>query len=328
MGALCCHDNPVKIRTLFGHEQTVNNLVTIKNTNGEYLVASCSNDSKIKLWNAFSDYNSLKGTLEGHEDRVTCLTTIKHMNEIYLVSGSDDNTIRVWDLSPFSLLKTINANSSVKCINTLNYQNGSAIVTASDKEMKLWNPFALNESYMFLTSLDNRGEHINCMTVLTLGGRHLIATGGGRVINIWDLNTERENKLAYTIKDSEEEDSTITCLSSFRPWFGEDVVVSGSGRKKVKIKIWNIAKEKLIKAFDAHDLWINAITSVRVNGEYLLASCGQDKKLKLWNPVLDEKLVKTYDEHEEAVTCIDTLEIDNHELMLTGSEDKTIKLWK
>lgn len=50
------------------------------------------NDSIIRIWNVFS--YQMESTLQGHEDSVTCMA----LDANFLFSGSDDKTIRVWNL--------------------------------------------------------------------------------------------------------------------------------------------------------------------------------------------------------------------------------------
>ncbi len=70
---------------------------------------------KIKLWNL--ETNVCLRTSIGHEHEVNCLKISSDKSK--LLSGSDDRTVRVWDISTGECLKTIDLNYPVNRLEIL-----------------------------------------------------------------------------------------------------------------------------------------------------------------------------------------------------------------
>lgn len=76
----------------------------------EHNIYTCSIDKNISIWNKKT--GKLKKRLEGHKDIVTC---IKIIEEKIVLSGSEDTTIRIWNLkekNPF----IINCSDKITCL--------------------------------------------------------------------------------------------------------------------------------------------------------------------------------------------------------------------
>ncbi|BAZ08295.1 WD-40 repeat protein [Calothrix sp. NIES-4071] len=158
------------LNTLTGHSDEVTSVAI--STNG--LIASGSNDNKIKIWR--QDGNLIKTlpghgsavsslaftpdgqilasaswdntiklwhsngefitTLTGHNDGVTSLSFTRD-NQI-LASGSADNTIKLWNLGDNTLIKTLSGYLSQ--INSISFSpNNKALITGGDTGVTLWN---------------------------------------------------------------------------------------------------------------------------------------------------------------------------------------------
>jgi WD40 repeat protein len=76
----------------------------------ESLVMTGSTDGSIHIGEV---ENGKLSTLSGHESAVNCLQTLVSTTTSWLISGSDDGTLRWWDIESRSPLKTIRTEGSV-----------------------------------------------------------------------------------------------------------------------------------------------------------------------------------------------------------------------
>jgi WD40 repeat protein len=94
--------------TLRGHTSDVNTVIFSPTHSRSPLLASCSSDKTIRLWN-FNDQSST--ILTRHTYQVHCLAFSPILNEEkdstakYMASASTDGTCLLWDLTTISVLK-------------------------------------------------------------------------------------------------------------------------------------------------------------------------------------------------------------------------------
>jgi WD40 repeat protein len=200
--------NNNKIFTFKGHELWVNCLVKLNNI----YFASCSNDSKIRIWDyhnktccriitghvdgilsliVLSDGNLCSGgadlsikiwdwgkgeclsTLLGHKKWIKCLCQLSNK---YIVSGSDDKTIKVWKNN--KLIKDLEGHS--KSIRTLCQINKNFFASGSfDKTIKIWDNFNL-------TCIQTIYGHKDLiLTIIKRNNDEIVSCSNDHEIKIW-----------------------------------------------------------------------------------------------------------------------------------------------
>jgi WD40 repeat protein len=124
-----------RMRTLTGHHSgsTVQCLVSLNNSQ---LIVSCATDWQIKLWSL--DYGGqVRKTLRGHSNVVNTLVLLPNG---HLASGSNDGTIRLWNLNDIDrpLVKTMFAHNmnSVFCLALL--RDGNLASGSKHGTIKIW----------------------------------------------------------------------------------------------------------------------------------------------------------------------------------------------
>ncbi|MEM8832184.1 MAG: caspase family protein, partial [Cyanobacteria bacterium P01_G01_bin.19] len=127
--------------TINAHDDTITKIQY--SPNGE-IIASASWDKTIKLWH--SETGELIDTLSGHQDGINSIAfTPTPLNPTYegggylLVSGSEDKTIKIWDISERAkLIKTLEGHTdSIKAVAVS--PNGDLIASAGyDNTIKIW----------------------------------------------------------------------------------------------------------------------------------------------------------------------------------------------
>jgi len=142
---------------------TIKSIALIQN---EDLLA-VTNKEIIEIWNLTN--KSKKTALIGHKGDVNALQTIKMMNKIFLLSGSQDNTIKVWN-KQFENIQTLDDHSAA--ILTFSYNPNLQLVASSDKNnlIKIW-------SLSFKEEAKKQTAHNSSIKTICVLNNGLIATG-------------------------------------------------------------------------------------------------------------------------------------------------------
>jgi WD40 repeat protein len=144
-----------------------------------------THDAYIKIWNLEDSLNiNLKATLRGHSGEIQCLTLLS--NDLF-ASGSNDNSIKIWNLSKYDCLKTLEEHKdSVNLIMSLPNKNFAS--SSWDKTIKIWNL----KDFSCLTTIKRYCDGIYSLMYLT--NNKLVSLGGDmygkkiREYRIWSLN--------------------------------------------------------------------------------------------------------------------------------------------
>ena len=84
------------------HDYWIAKVITLPNNR----IASCSGDKTIKIWKSNPPYSDIPiKVLKGHSDNVFALLYIKERD--VMISGSDDETLRLWNMSTYQCDKVI-----------------------------------------------------------------------------------------------------------------------------------------------------------------------------------------------------------------------------
>lgn len=150
-------------KTLEGHTDDV---LCLDFNHPKGMLVSSSMDGTVKAWDLYR--NRCLGNLEGHTGVVRCL----HLNEARLLTGSDDNTIKQWDLSLIPPPPQSFSGSSV-----FSSTPSSPSLTAIDGGI-------VNESF---TLEGHQGE----VTAIDANQSSVVSGSNDKTIRQWDLETQQ-----------------------------------------------------------------------------------------------------------------------------------------
>ncbi|KAI1262415.1 WD domain-containing protein [Xylariaceae sp. FL1019] len=258
-------------RTIKGHTKPVLD-VDFGGPRGGTLLASCSSDLTIKLWDPSNNYTNIR-TLPGHDHSVSAVRFIPSgtadapTSSNLLVSASRDKTLRVWDVTTGYCIRTLRGHAD--WVRTVDPSvDGRFLLSAgTDQTARLWDISVTNPE----TKLTLVGhEHVVecCVLAPTAAYGHLATLAGQKK----------------------------------PPPASSSAEFMATGSRDKTIRLWD-ARGNCIKTLVGHDNWVRALV-FHPGGKYLL-SVADDKTLRCWDLTQEGKCVKTLaDTHGHFISCL------------------------
>jgi WD40 repeat protein len=249
-------------------------------------------------------------TLQGHTRSIRSLA-ISPDGQL-LASGSDDKTIKLWDLNRGRELRTLKEHTRPVYSVAIS-PDGLILASGSDdKTIKLWQ-LATGKRFATLSLGNWFSGHSGCVYSVTFSpdGRTLASLSSGGTIKLWQLATGRE---IHTMMGHSSWVHSIT--------FSPDGEILAGGSDDNAIKLWQLSTGRRLRTLKGHGSWVHAV-AFSPDGR-ILASGSDDQTIKLWDLKTGREL-HTLTGHISWVHAI-AFSPDGQTLV-SGSCDKTIKLW-
>jgi len=258
-------------RTLKSHTKAVLD-VDFGGPRGGTLLASCSSDLTIKLWDPADEYKNIR-TLPGHDHSVSCVRFIPSgasgapLSGNLLASASRDKTIRVWDVTTGYCLRTLRGHGEWVRSLAPSFDGRWLLSTSSDQSARTWDlgqpdGNALKQTFM-------AHEHVVecCVIAPPAAYPHLSVWAG---------------------------------LKKPPPASSSAEYIATGGRDKL-IKLF-ATTGVCIKTLTGHDNWIRSLV-FHPGGKYLL-SCSDDKTIRCWDLAQEGKCVRVVEAADHFVSCM------------------------
>src|SRR6266849_4535677 len=242
---------------------------------------------------------TLLRTLEGHSGAIWSVAISSDRQ--LLASGSQDTTLKIWNLHTGELLHTFKGYSGTVYSIAISPDGKTIISGNADGTIKIWD-LPTGE---LIRTLDEHSSFISSLAMSSDG--QIIATGSGdNTIKVWILHT---GQLLYTLAES------VNCVA-----ICPDRKILASGDRI--IKIWDLPTGELIRTLTGHSRRVNSL-AFSSDGQ-LLASGSSDRTIKIWN-LHTGKLLRTIRGHSGAV--IDVIISSDEKTLASVSYDNSIKIW-
>ncbi len=243
-------------------------------------------------------------TLSGHSGEVNSLAFSR--DRITLASGSDDKTIKIWNLNNKKEIRTLKGHLDFVYSVAIS-PDGQIIVSGSrDKTIKIWNL----QTGQLINTLYGHKDFVDSVAITPDG--QTIATGSyDHTIKLWNLKT------LQLIRTFEGHSAQVLSVA-ISP--DNQTIISGS--KDKTIKMWNLNTGQLIRTIQGHSGDVNAI-AINSHGD-MFASASDDKTVKVWNLNTGQE-IRTIGTHSADVNAI-AFSHDGNKIA-SGSDDKTVKIW-
>ncbi|MGF1512093.1 MAG: protein kinase [Elainellaceae cyanobacterium] len=242
-------------------------------------------------------------TLSGHSAKVNDLAL--SLDQTLLASGSDDRTVKVWNLEQGRAVQSIPTQGDRIQAVTFSPDGKWLISGDGDGDISIWD---VSTGEQIESLVGHRGG-VNDLKV-TSDGRILGSAGADSTVRLWDLDT------GEPIEVLKAHDSYVNAIA-FTP--DGKTLISGAADRTVRV--WDLSTKKAT-ALSHHKAYINDV-SISPDGS-TLASAGADGDIALWN-LLEQAPMGRLSGHLSYVNAL-AFTADGKTL-ISSSADHTLKVW-
>jgi len=260
-------------KSMEGHD--VWTLAVFTSVKGKTYIATDGNqaDHAVTIWDV--EMKEIAGTFKGHTDTVCGFVEIKCDNRGQcLVSGSDDNTIRLWDVKKSVNVFSINVGYKVRAL--CSFGACVAVGFRDSNIIQLWNVTTKEK----MGSLKGHSGGVFCLAVFTNeNGKSRLASGSDDgIIKIWDLVTM---SLICTLDN--DLSTRVTALATYTDLQGTLWLISGNNNGRVEL--WDLKNEtlKVILAEDRGYYISSFALFLQYNRGVCLAYGDRNGTIKIWD---------------------------------------------
>jgi WD40 repeat protein len=157
-------------------------LFTPQNTQIHKLFAAELSDGTMLIKGGNAEWDACLRTIEGHSKSVNSVA-ISH-DGTRIISGSNDNTIRIWDAQSGASLHTLEGHSDA--VNSVAVsRDGTYIISGSnDNSIRIWD----TQSGVSLHTFKGHSGPVNSIAI-SHDGTHIISGSNDNTIRIWDVQS-------------------------------------------------------------------------------------------------------------------------------------------
>lgn len=280
---------------LYGHTDTVLSLDVFKKG---FLFASCAKDRSVRVWQMDSDSGQVRCVAQGssHTNAVGSITCSR-MKASFVVSGSQDCTVKVWDLPAdlttagedvHQLTPRATEKAHDKDVNSVAVSPNDKLLASGsqDRTAKLWS--LAGEGAVGLLGVF-RGHRRGVWAVCFSPVDQVLATSSADgATKLWSLQD------FSCLKTFEGHDASV--LKVIFVSRGTQLLTSGSDGL---VKLWTIKTNECVKTLDAHQDKVWGLHASRKDDKMVTGSA--DSNISVWVDVTEVELAEEQAKQEDQI---------------------------
>lgn len=242
------------------HDEGIERLLSIP---GKNILASCSDDSSVKLWNT-TDWSLIR-SYKKHTDQIWAM---EYLEPDIMVSASFDLTTQFWRISTGETMMKINNEQPITCLRRLSKN----LLAGGDFEndIYIWD---LDNSTRLISKL--KGEGLLIDDIVLINEKVIATANDDFTISFWDIFL---GSLLTTFKAHSSNVNTLKLLS-------QNLIVSASADRSIKVwSFLSLTNVTLVNSLISHQAGIVYALDIFTskNGKYLISG-SLDETVKIWS---------------------------------------------
>jgi hypothetical protein len=251
----------------------------------------------------------------GHTARIGGVTSVAIAPDgRTALSGSNDNTLKLWDLARRCELATLQGHTKAVATVAIAPDCRTALSGAWDTKVRMWDLSSRREIHTFS---GHPGWFLACVNsvAITPDGHTALSAGADMTLKFWDLLKREQIRILR---------GHTKAVNSVA--ISPDGHTALSGGSDGMIKLWELASGREIYSWTGHK-GIGGVSSLAIAPEGDVAlSAGGDNMLKLWNISIGQK-IREWEGHT-GPRGINSVAMTPHgRTALSGGGDGMLKLW-
>jgi hypothetical protein len=245
----------------------------------------------------------------GHSEKILCLAFSPDGR--LAVSGSEDRTLRLWDVTTGKELGRLEGHRDAVTAAAFSADGRTVLSGGKDRTLRLWDVATDKELRRF-------SGHADAVRTVALSpdGRRALSGGADRSLRVWDVETGKELATFTGHKGA------VTCVA-----FSPDGRLALSGSTDYTAAVWDLEARQLRRRLTGHAREVFSV-AFSPDGRRALSG-GEDKTARLWDVESGEEL-RRLEGHANAVICV-AFAPDGRRILTASSQyqaaDQTLRLW-
>jgi WD40 repeat protein len=254
--------------------------------------------------------------LTGHTGWVNAVAIGRLDGRDVIVSGSQDNSVRVWDGTGAPVGDPLTGHTETVNAAEIGQLDGRDVIVSGswDQTVRIWDGAGAPVG----DPLTGHTGWVWAVAVGQLGRRDVIVSGSiDGTVRIWD-------GAGAPVGDPLTGHTGGVWAVAVGQLGGRDVIISGSYDQTVRI--WDCAGRPVGDPLTGHNHWVSAVAIGRLDGREVIVSGSWDETVRIWDgtgaPVGDPLTG-----HTETVSAVAVGQLDGRDVIISGSHDKTVRIW-
>ena len=246
-------------------------------------------------------------TLRGHRQRVNTLAASPDGSR--LASGSQDGTVRIWDVLSGRELATFSSGSNA--VNSVAWSpDGSKLSSAEDRGLRIWE-VNTGKELRVLTRTTGWSGAIQSVA-WSSDGRRLATGANNSSVQVWDAAT------GQSLVQLTGHRAALTCVA----WSADNIHLASAAQDGT-VRVWDTIAAKELFVPLQHGASVRNVAWTSDGAQ--LASGGDDNMAKIWDGSTGEAL-RSFRAHGTVVTAV-AWKPGTRQLSTASKYDVTVRQW-